>query len=116
MSRSKLIRWSGLAGLVGGLLFAIPIVFHPLEQDATGFLTPLYVPVHVLLIVSIILNLFPLMGLYARQADKAGALGLIGFILAFIIGGVLFGLGMAWLGYALWSENREMAAQARPAA
>ena len=36
-------------------------------------------------------------------------------VLILTVGGVLLGAGLAWLGYALWSEKGEMAVQPKTA-
>lgn len=80
---SSLVRWSGLASIVGGLLFPVGIAMHPLRHGQAVNDSP-YSAVHVLIAVALMLVLFGLVGLYARQADQLGRLGLTGFILAFV--------------------------------
>jgi hypothetical protein len=84
MSSSRLIRWSGLALLLAGLLVAIPILFHPSDADPQAVLNSIWVPVHSLFVSGAVLMLFGLIGFYASQIERAGGLGLIGFILTFI--------------------------------
>lgn len=85
MSSSNLIRWSGAALVLAGVLIAGPVLFHPDEvahpeavTSATWFV------VHVLFAAGAVLALFGLTGLYARQAERVGKTGLVGFVLAFI--------------------------------
>ena len=80
---TKFIHWSGLASMVGGLLFAIGIPLHPLRYGEAVKHSP-YSAIHTLIAVGLMLALFGLVGLYVRQADKLGALGLTGFFLAFL--------------------------------
>src|SRR5262245_42227930 len=89
MSSSRLTRWSGLALLLAGVLVAIPMLFHPSDSDPQAFVRAAWLPVHSLLIGSVILMLFGLIGMYHIQADVIGVLGLAGFVLAFV-GGALF--------------------------
>ena len=84
MSTANLIRWSGAASLLSGALYALAAVLHPIGEDLASVNSPNWVTSHLVYWVSSILMLFSLMGLYARQVDKTGWLGLVGFILAFI--------------------------------
>ena len=61
-------------------------------------------------------------GVFPRWAAILYLVGVASVILAFLIGdlgarisGVVTGLGVAWLGYALWSERGEEASQPSPA-
>jgi hypothetical protein len=210
MSTGKLVRWSGLITLLAGVFYMFAALLHPVGEDLAAINHPNWVPAHLVFWVSALLLLFGLMGLYARQAEKAKWLGLVGFVLAFMgtalvgglllmvatlipviaaevpalidramtppdfalpiialgfglgfilfgvvtmragvlprwsgfllivgtalsmaegsplgrmpehvivtIGRVIFGLGLAWMGYALWSAKRESAIQDEPAA
>jgi hypothetical protein len=89
MQSSRLIRWSGLALLIAGMLIAGAAIFHPSDADPRAFLSPAWVPVHAMFIVGILLTLFGLIGFYRVQADATGGLGLAGFILT-SIGNALF--------------------------
>jgi len=80
---SNLTRWSGLASMLGGVLFAIGIPLHPLRHGQAVNESP-YTAIHVLIAVALMLVLFGLVGLYAHQSEQLGKIGLYGFILAFI--------------------------------
>lgn len=80
---SKFTRWSGLMAMLGGLLVAIGIPLHPLRYGEAVKQSP-YAAIHTLIAVGLMLALFGLVGLYVRQADKLGALGLTGFFIAFV--------------------------------
>jgi hypothetical protein len=84
MTSSRVIRWSGLALLLAGLLIAIPMLFHPSDADPQAVLNSAWVPVHSLLLAGALVTLFGLIGLYGAQAEAVGTLGLIGFILTFV--------------------------------
>lgn len=84
MSPAKLIRWSGLIGLLAGVLYALAAFLHPVGEDLAAITSPRWVPAHLVYWVSVILMQLGLVGLYARQVEKAGWLGLVGFVLAFI--------------------------------
>lgn len=80
VTASSLIRWAGLAALVAGLIFAGIQPIHPpdvLSSVTTGAWT---------LIISLkfamcLLFLIGITGIYARQVEEAGWLGLAGFLL-----------------------------------
>ena len=80
ITTSSLIRWSGLAAMIAGLIFAGIQPIHPpdvvasVTTQAWAIITPLKTVMCLLLLVGIT-------GLYARQANKTGWLGLIGFVL-----------------------------------
>jgi hypothetical protein len=80
---TKFTRWSGPVAMLGGLLVAIGIPLHPLRYGEAVKQSP-YAAIHTLISVGLMLALFGLVGLYVRQADKLGRLGLIGFFVAFI--------------------------------
>jgi hypothetical protein len=83
LSPTSLIRASGLATIVGGALFALFPLLHP-EHDAAGYTSATWVPAHMSPNVGAILVLFGLVGLLARQLERAGLFGVIAFVVAFI--------------------------------
>lgn len=87
---SKLIYWSGVASIWGGLLFGVAVVFHPL-RDSISVLNSgsAYLAIHILGVFGLMFQLFGLVGLYVRAADAMGQRGLISFITLFF-GQVLF--------------------------
>jgi hypothetical protein len=212
---SNLIRWAGPSAIVAGLIFAVVGLIHP-PQILSSVTTGTWMIVHSLTIAMSFFGLLGITGIYARQAEEAGWMGLAGFVLlslwfvlvtgftffeavilpllasdsptfaesflgiftgsggetsvgalatlwsllgvVYILGGLLFGiatfrarilsrwaagllglgavsspafalvplalaplaavpvgLGLAWLGYALWSERRAQASQPAPA-
>jgi hypothetical protein len=80
ITTSSLIRWSGLAAMVAGIIFAGIQPIHPpdvLASVTTGawaIITPLKTAMCLLFLLGIA-------GLYARQVEEAGWLGLAGFLL-----------------------------------
>ncbi|HEX8230292.1 MAG TPA: hypothetical protein VF826_13390 [Chloroflexia bacterium] len=76
----KLIRWTGLSTIVAGLIFAGIQPIHPADvvgsvnTSAWAIITGLKTAMCLLLLLGIV-------GLYARQVNKAGWLGLVGFLL-----------------------------------
>jgi hypothetical protein len=79
----KLIRWSGLAALVAGLIFAVIQPIHPpdvvasVTTGAWAVITPLKTAMCLLFLIGIT-------GIYARQVKEAGWLGLAGFLLLIV--------------------------------
>lgn len=80
MSSNTLFRLSGLALLIALPLQILGFVLHPPSEQVVDVLKPLYGPAHLILFVSWMFALLGLTGLYARQAHRAGVLGLIGFV------------------------------------
>ena len=87
ITSSHLIRWSGLAAMVAGIIFAGIQPIHPpdvvasVSTSAWAIITPLKTVMCLLFLIGIT-------GLYARQAEKVGWLGLVGF-LVFSLGWVI---------------------------
>lgn len=86
MLAANLIRWGGLSAVLGGMLFPVAAIIHPNGEDLAAVNLPNWVLAHLLGFVSVMLMHLGLIGLYARQVQKAGWLGLIGFVLAFLGG------------------------------
>ena len=84
MSTANLIRWCGMASLLAGILHVLGALLHPVGEDLAAVNSSNWVLAHLLYWVSVILLLFGLIGLYARQMEKIGRSGLVGFVLAFI--------------------------------
>ncbi len=79
MSSTTLFRLSGLALLIALPLQILGFVLHPPSKRVADVLQPAYGPAHIILFVSWVFALLGLTGFYARQAERAGVLGLIGF-------------------------------------
>ena len=98
MPSSSLIRLAGLAAVLSGAssvtgdLLSLVVDLESAESAATA---P-YVFVFLLYLLGTMLLLLGLVGLYASQSKAAGALGLVGFLVAF--------LGTALVSGALWFE------------
>ncbi|MFN8473505.1 MAG: hypothetical protein U0822_15045 [Anaerolineae bacterium] len=77
---SSVIRWSGLAAMTAGIIFAGIQPIHPpdflssVTTTAWAIITPLKTAMCVLFLLGIT-------GLYARQVEEAGWLGLAGYLL-----------------------------------
>ncbi|QIN79166.1 hypothetical protein GBA65_12260 [Rubrobacter marinus] len=79
MSSAALFRLSGLALLIALPLQVLGFVLHPPSEQAVDVLKPLYATAHLVVFASWLFALLGLTGLYARQAHRAGVLGLLGF-------------------------------------
>ncbi len=99
MSSSDLIRWAGLAAILAGVL----LVVADLLNLAIGFgdesfseitTTGIYALQSVINLLSAVLLLIGLVGLYANQSEAAGLLGLAGFLVAFL--GTALVTGLLW--------------------
>ena len=93
MPPTQLIRWSGLGPLVAGMLFALFPLLHP-NHDPAGYRSALWVPAHFIPSLGALLTLFGLFGLLARQLQRAGWLGVGGFVVAVSGTGLLLTAGM----------------------
>jgi len=102
MASSNLIRVGGLAAVVAGVLLLILDVWGLLleirgaypENFSEEALTTTYTLQSALWLIGALLLLVAVVGLHARQAEAAGALGLAGFLAALIGTGLL--VGMFW--------------------
>jgi hypothetical protein len=94
---SELIRWSGLAAILAAVLLSVGAVLNiateteNLSESAT---TAPYAFTWLLYLLGGVLLLLGLVGLYVRQSEAAGILGLVGFLVAFL--GTALLVGSAW--------------------
>jgi hypothetical protein len=80
ITSQSLIRWSGLAAIAGGVIFAGIQPIHPPDELAS-VTTNLWAVIIGLKFAMCLSFLVGFAGIYARQAEKAGWLGLVGFAL-----------------------------------
>ncbi len=80
ISAATLYRLAGLSAMLAGLGFIVLGAFHPENQPAF-VTTPTWIVVHVFATSLGYFGVLGLAGLYASQVEKAGWLGLIGFLL-----------------------------------
>ncbi len=93
MSTANLIRWSGLSFGLGYILFGVATMRAGVLPRWSG----------LLLIIGV-----------AFSMAEGSPFGRTLSHVIVTIGHVVFGLGLAWMGYALWSEQRELASQGKP--
>lgn len=77
---SNLIRWSGLAAMAAGVIFAAIQPIHP-PDVVESVTTSAWAVITILKTAMCFLFLLGIAGIYARQANQAGWLGLAGFLL-----------------------------------
>ena len=98
MSSSDLVRWSGLAALVGGVLFVVAELLGlptlNIETFSETVTTTSFAIQQRVFLLGVVLVLLGLVGLYVRQSEATGALGLIGFLVAFF--GTVLIAGIFW--------------------
>lgn len=80
MTTSTLMRLAGVSAMLAGLCFIIIGMFHP-ENVPSSVTTTAWVNVHIVATALGFFGLFGMAGLYARQVEKSGWLGLTGFLL-----------------------------------
>src|SRR5688572_6192360 len=80
ITASNLICWAGLSAMGAGILFIAIQAIHPLDV-LSSVTTARWAIVHVLPTAMCFLGLLGLVGLYARQVEEAGWLGLAGYLL-----------------------------------
>ena len=76
----NLIRWAGISVMLAGVFYVLVGLFHPLNIPSP-VTTPRWAIVHVLACAMSFFGLLGMAGLYARQAEKCGWLGLAGYLL-----------------------------------
>jgi len=80
ISTANLIRWAGLSAMMAGIIFAGIQPIHP-PDVLSSVNTSMWTIVTSLKTVMSIFGLLGITGLYARQVDKTGWLGLTGYLL-----------------------------------
>jgi hypothetical protein len=88
---SRLTHWAGFSAMLAGALFVAIQPVHPADT-LSSVTTSTWSIVHSLTIVMCLLGLFGVAGIYVRQTEKVGWLGLVGY-LAF---SAFFFLTIAW--------------------
>ena len=80
ISTANLFRLAGFSGMLAGLGIVVMGMFHP-ANEAAFVTTSSWIIVHIFATSLGFFGVLGLAGLYARQVEKAGWLGLIGFLL-----------------------------------
>jgi hypothetical protein len=74
------MRWAGLSAMAAGSLFIGIQVIHPYDV-LSSVTTPQWAIAHYMGVAMGIFGIFGVTGIYARQVEKAGWLGRIGYLL-----------------------------------
>ena len=80
MTASVFMRLAGISAMLAGLCFIITGMFHP-ENIPSSVITATWVNVHIAATALGFFGLVGMAGLYARQKEKIGWLGLAGLLL-----------------------------------
>jgi hypothetical protein len=80
LTNTRLLRLAGLSAVLAGTCYVLVGAFHPPNVFASAT-TNRWEIVHVIACVMCFFGLLGMVGLYARQAAKAGWMGLAGFLL-----------------------------------
>ncbi|WEK54972.1 MAG: hypothetical protein P0Y55_02485 [Candidatus Cohnella colombiensis] len=80
ITTSSLIRWAGLPAMVAGILYVVVGMFHQ-PNIVSSVTTTQWAIVHAIATAMCFFFLLGITGIYARQAENAGWLGLAGFLL-----------------------------------
>jgi hypothetical protein len=80
ITASKLIRWAGLAAMGAGIIYVVIQPIHP-PDILSSVTTARWAIVHSFGVAMCFLGLLGITGLYARQVEEAGWLGLAGYLL-----------------------------------
>jgi hypothetical protein len=83
ITSANLVRWSGLAAIAGGLIFAGIQPIHPPDYLAS-VTTGTWATFMGIKLAMCLFFLIGLTGIYARQASRAGWIGLAGFALLIV--------------------------------
>jgi hypothetical protein len=93
VTTSGLIRSTGIAAIVAGLMFVVIQPLHP-DDVLASVSTDAWAIIHYATLAMLTLFVVGVTGIYARQVEKMGWLGLAGFVVL-VIGLVLTGIGTA---------------------
>lgn len=90
LTASGLIRFAGLSAIVAGILFIVIQIIHPVDI-LSSVTTARWAIVHYLGSVMCLLGLIGITGIYARQLEETGWIGLIGYLLISLFYAITFG-------------------------
>lgn len=91
--RNVLLRWAGVAGVVGGAALAAAYLTHPSSAPPATVSSSAWIWIHVGFMISLIAGIFLLIALLAVFFERGGGLaGFVGFVLALVSLVFVFGL------------------------
>jgi hypothetical protein len=95
MSKTNVIRLSGLACIVFGALLSLTFLLRAVFPDPDPT-TGSHVIVGTLRVLTAAFGILAFTGMYARQVEQAGKLGLAGYLFAFLGIAMVFGLDFSF--------------------
>ena len=110
---ARFIGWGAWAAIASGLAMVVSLLLEwlvvPHEQlGPEAFLTNAYLVSSGLRLLSIVLLLWGLIGIYGRQSRVAGTFGLWAFVVAFL--GTALTVGNVWAEVFVWPTLAQVAA------
>lgn len=93
MNGHTLVRWGGLANIISGAITAVFWFAHPGRDALSPETAGRWMAVNGAFILVLVACLLGLTALYARQHDRVGALGALGFVAAFVGSALFIGAG-----------------------
>lgn len=88
---SGFVRWGGLAGVVGGALWAVTPLRQPIFGGGGVPGHPVFRPYNFALLVIAVLLMLGLLALHAKYKGRYGRVGLVGVAVTFVGYALLFG-------------------------
>ncbi|MBI3976081.1 MAG: hypothetical protein HY334_06790 [Armatimonadetes bacterium] len=82
MPTKVLIRWGGAAFVIAGVFWGITSLTHPSNYDPGALFNRFWTPALAGQGLAYLFCVLGLVGLFLRQGDQAGGVGLIGFVLS----------------------------------
>ncbi|MDH3632225.1 MAG: hypothetical protein OER98_13970 [Gammaproteobacteria bacterium] len=92
MTKLGFIRAGGLLMIISGLALGYSYISHPQHMPAEVIASSSWILIHALFAVSLVLGLLGTTALYAVTAQRAGRLGLTGYVMLFVGMMMIFGL------------------------
>lgn len=85
MSKTNMLRWSGMSLILAGVMLTLATIIHPSSETVSNILAQegRLITGHWLYLFYSVFLLLGLPGFYAVHARKLGRTGLVGFLLAF---------------------------------
>ena len=94
VTTTGMIRATGIAAILAGALFVVVQVIHP-PETVEAVATDAWALVHYVTLAMLTLFVVGITGIYARQIDKLGWIGLAGFVVLSF--GLLLNIGGAFI-------------------
>src|SRR4028119_663805 len=98
MPFANLVRWSGLAAMVGGALWVVVFVLFASRSSGPGLQPPYrsFEGLGIAVVLSLLLIVAGMVGVHAWSKEAYGGLGTVGFVLALVGAAVSIGSVGSW--------------------